>query len=383
MDQVTEKYERVARSMNQDLASPQDLGKLNIVLVLSESFADPTQIPGVELERDPIPFTRELMRTNPAGTLLTQHFGGGTANMEYEALTGLSVSQFTPQHDTPYSMSVFESDEYPSIVGYLKGSGHSTSSIHPYMPTMYKRERAYAALGFDQFISEDDLHERRLIDNADFIADSSAFKETLLRMRETDGADLVNLVTMQNHYPTDDVYDDPMEVKGVAAKAAMPLGNFARGLEYSDAAFESFIGDLESWDEPTAVVFYGDHQPALWEADPKISEDDQAMHQAPFVVWSNTGDLPARRTPLVSPIQFLPMLFQSVGVEMPPFYALLSRLGEHISAMENGKYFSPTGEEIEHPEDDPELATLLHEYRLVQYDLAVGERYSLDRMFPQ
>ncbi len=383
MDQLATKYEGLATAMNRRGGGQQSVDDLNVVVVLSESFADPTQIPGVELERDPIPFTRALMADNPSGSLLAQHFGGGTANMEYEALTGLSISQFAPQHDTPYSMSVFDQDSYPSVIGYLKARGHRATGIHPYMPTMYKRQGAYRALGFDEFVSEDDLHEQRRIDNAQFIADSSAFKETLLRMKESTGPDVVNLVTMQNHYPTDDVYDDPLQVSGVEDDVVDPLGNFARGLEHSDEALKSFLAELKAWDEPTAVVFYGDHQPALWGEDAEISANQQLMHQAPFVLWSNTKDLPAQKAPLVSPIQFMPMLFQGMGVDLPPFYALLAQLDEHVSAMENGEYYSPSGALLEDPESDPATAELLEDYRLVEYDLAVGERYSLDRMFPQ
>ena len=102
---------------------------------------------------------------------------------------------------------------------------------------------------------------------------------------------------MQNHYPTDDVYDDPMSVSGVAEAAAAPLGHFARGLEHSDAAFKSFLAELEASDEPTAVVFYGDHQPALWDDDPEISADDEAMHRAPFVMWTNTETCRRARCP--------------------------------------------------------------------------------------
>ena len=382
MEQLAARYEQAASDMNQgtDATGVKDL---NVVIVLGESFSDPTEIAGVELERDPIPFTRDLMQRSTAGTLLTQRFGGGTANMEFEALTGQSVSQFTPQHDTPYSMSVYKADAYPSVVGYLENLGHSSMSIHPYMPTMYKREEAYAALGIDDFFSEKHMHSTERIDNSEFISDEAALDEALLRMRGTPETDVVNVVTMQNHYPTDDVYDDPMEVSGVAEDAVNPLGNFARGLELSDLALRKFVNALERWDEPTAVVYYGDHQPALWESDPDIAADEEAMHRAPFIMWSNVADLPARRIPLVSPTQFMPVLFQSLGLEIPPYYALLARLEKRISAMENGRYYAPSGQEIENPEQDPELASLLHDYRLVQYDFSVGERYALDQMFPQ
>ncbi len=156
MSEIADRYEGLAKTLNTQ-ADPDLLRDLNVVVILSESFADPTRIEGVSLERDPIPFTRELMRSTVSGDLLTQHFGGGTANMEFEALTGQSLSQFSPQHDTPYSMTVYQHEDYPSVVGYLESLGHATTGIHPYMPTMYRRAEAYEALGFDRFVTEDDM----------------------------------------------------------------------------------------------------------------------------------------------------------------------------------------------------------------------------------
>lgn len=382
MDAVVERYERLAARMNDD-ADRALLSRLNVVVILSESFSDPTAIPGVSLERDPIPFTRRLMDSTVSGQLLAQHFGGGTANMEYEALTGLSLSQFLPQNDTPYSMSVYEQTDYPSVVGYLKSFGHTAVGVHPYMPTMYKRGQAYEALGFDRFVTEDTINDRTRIDDSDFIADSAAFDETLLQMRATEGPDLLNVVTMQNHYPTDDVYDDPIKASGVHPDARSPLGHFARGLEHSDAAFRSFLDEVKATGEPTAVVFYGDHQPALWQDDPEIADRKREMHQAPFFLWSNVKDLPDRQLSLTSPIYFMPMLFRELGLEVPPYYALLSEMQQRVSAMENGEYFAPDGTLLDDPTADPAFERLLNDYRLVQYDFAVGERHAVSRLFPQ
>ena len=75
---------------------------LNVVVVLSEALSDPTLVPGVGLDEDPIPFTRRLMATTTSGAMLSPQVGGGTANMEFEALTGLSLSQCQAQLTSPY-----------------------------------------------------------------------------------------------------------------------------------------------------------------------------------------------------------------------------------------------------------------------------------------
>ncbi len=113
-----------------------------------------------------------------------------------------------------------------------------------------------------------------------------------------------------------------------------------------------------------------------------MAADTRAMHRAPYFLWTNVRDLPASQEPLTSPIYFAPLLFNSLGLELPPYYALLTELHQHITAMEQGEYFAPTGETLD-PASDPETERLLEDYRLVQYDFSVGQRYSLDRMFPQ
>ncbi len=132
---------------------------VNVVLVLSEAFSDPEQLEGVEYAEDPIPRTRRTMQATTSGSMLAQLFGGGTANMEFETLTGMSLSQFNPQMQTPYQMLVDEYDTFPSAVGYLAAQGHRPIAIHPYMTGMYKRETVYPILGFDEFLGEDEIED--------------------------------------------------------------------------------------------------------------------------------------------------------------------------------------------------------------------------------
>src|SRR5690606_2323849 len=117
-----------------------------------EAFTDPSQVKGVSYAQDPIPHTRRLMSKIPSGNMLAQLFGGGTANMEFEALTGLSLSQFKPQMNSPYQMLLPEHSSFPSAVGNGMTFGRRAIAVHPYMTSMYKRERSYPVLGFEDFV---------------------------------------------------------------------------------------------------------------------------------------------------------------------------------------------------------------------------------------
>lgn len=361
--------------------SPGVLDDTNVVLVLSEAFSDPETLEGVEYAEDPIPFTRDLMGRTTSGSMLAQLFGGGTANMEFEALTGMSLSQFKPQMQTPYSMLVPEFDTFPSAVGLLGQNGHVPIAMHPYMTSMYKREATYPILGFQQFLGEDSFEDAENLEDSDFISDASAFDQVEREIDESQAPLLVNLVTMQNHYPMKDWYDDPLPITGVEGEPKEQAEGYGRGLTYTDQALKDFLDGLEASDEKTAVVFYGDHQPAFWPGDVQERNGDLAMRSTPFFLWANTPTAKADPAALTSPIYFLPMLYDALGAELPPYYALLHDLQEQIPAMEQGLYLDDAGRPVEEDDLSPAAKAVLRDYRFVQYDLSVGGRYSQDALF--
>ena len=291
MEDIVRRYSDRAAELNADSGSRTAARKPNIVLILSEAFSDPTRLKGVKYDEDPIPFTRALMAKATSGTMLAQLFGGGTANMEFEALTGMSLSQFQPQMNTPYQMLVPKYQRFPSLVGYLESKGYASRAVHPYMTSMYKRETVYPILGFDRFIGESQMKAKRKLEKSDFISDDSAFKETENQLQESIEPTLVNLVTMQNHVPMGGSYLDPLPVSGVSGDAKESAGAYGRGLEYTDRALKAFLDRLDDFDEDTVVVFYGDHLPAIWPDSVYEPNGYLRMRETPYFYWANF-DLP-------------------------------------------------------------------------------------------
>ena len=230
MNEIAARYAKRAAARNQaDNARP--LGDTNIVLVLSEAFSDPTRLKGVRYADDPIPYTRNLMAKTTSGTMLAQLFGGGTANMEFEALTGMSLSQFEPQMQSPYQMLIPSYRSFPSAVGYAKSQGRAPIAVHPYMTSMYKRETVYPILGFQKFVAEKDMPDAKRLEKSDFISDASAFDEVLHQLDASKSPALINLVTMQNHYPMEDLYARPLPISGVSGDYRKEAEGYGRGLQ--------------------------------------------------------------------------------------------------------------------------------------------------------
>ncbi len=94
------------------------------------------------------------MSRTTSGTMLAQKFGGGTADMEFEALTGMSMGQFAPQVSIAYQMVVPNYDSFPSAVQLFEDRGHGALAIHPFTTGLYRRESVYPIFGFDDFISQ-------------------------------------------------------------------------------------------------------------------------------------------------------------------------------------------------------------------------------------
>lgn len=379
MADIARRYGEAADAHNTG-RDPAALDDVNIVVVLSESFSDPTLLEGIDLPEDPIPFTRSLMESTASGHLLAQRYGSGTANMEFETLTGLSTSQFDPRLMTPYQMLVPRYDSFPSFVGLARALGHDRIAVHPYDTYMYRRESVYPILGFQDFLGKQELSIRKHIQDNPFISDNAAFTEVL---RQIDGHDrplLTHLVTMQNHFPMGNSYDAPMTVRGATGDTEDDAAAYLRGLNYSDHAMQKFIAALEGTEEKTAVVFFGDHLPPVWSEDIARQNGVVGMRRTPFFLWSNFAAL-QESEPLTSPVFLLPLLLDRLGAPLPPFYELLRQLHDEVPAMRAGRLYDGEGHEMDRDDLSPQARQLLRDYRLVQYDLSVGQRWSHDAIF--
>ncbi len=380
MDLVTARYSEAAERINRTRTG--SLDDVNVVIVLSESFTDPTNLDGFDLARDPIPRTRATMRETTSGTMLAQLYGGGTANMEFETLTGQSIALFRPQMVSPYQMLVSNYPTYPSAVGWFKSQGHKAIAIHPYMVGLYKREQVYRTLGFEQFIHDTSMQSRETIDDNPYIDDAAAFDEVIHQIDANDDPLMINLVTMQNHIPVDGNYDDPIGVTGIGGDQGDRIGQYARGLEHSDAALADFLDELETSAEKSVVLFFGDHLPGIY--DSEVKDDNSTglgLYETPFFVWNSEGN-EHRPMPITSPAFFLPLLFQVADAPVPPYLALLDRLHRRVSAMQQGRIIASDGAETPETALDSQSTQLLEDLRLVQYDFSIGKRYAVDELWP-
>ena len=379
MDDLAERYEGRAEQIN--AGRDGSLEDTNVVVILSESFTDPTRMDGVALDEDPIPQTREIMDETLSGTMYSNSYGGGTSTMEFESLTGQPVGLFRQQASSPYQNFVSDLDGYPSAVGAFEETGHVSVAIHPYNLHMYKRPAVYENFGFDRVVNEDSIQEDDHLGRSPYISDASAFDEVLHQMDTTDEPLFTNLVTMQNHGPYFDFYDDPIGVEVSDGSDTGQLSQYARGLHSTDEAMAEFLQQLRDRDEKTVVVFYGDHLPGVYSDELREQNDPETSLQTPYYVWSSETEQTSQGT-VATPAMFLPKVYEVADAPVTPYLALLEDVNSSMPVIQRERLLDPQGEELDRENLDAARADLLQDLQLVQYDFSIGDRYAVEDMWP-
>lgn len=379
IDRIVEKHTKTAQTINETRTETQL--KPNIVFIMSESFSDIEALKGIQAEKDPMPETRKWMEKSTSGKVLSQGYGGGTANIEFEALTGFSMYAFNEQMTTPYTMLLPHFKEFPSIVSYLEKEDYETTAIHPYNTSMYKRREVYDTLQFSNFLNEDTMTYQQTIEQNQYISDSAAFNETMAQLETQDQASFIHLVTMQNHLPYSDNYSDSIDVSSsLSLENKENISNYLQGVAYSDAALNRFLLALEDFDEPTIVVFWGDHLPSVY-GDAVFQENDvRTMYETPFLLYTNFPT-EARDVGTISPIYFMNELLEQTKMKVNPFYGMMTTLETEVKGMEKLLLVNQENQTVTEDELSEAAKELLQDYQMIQYDVTTGKGYSQQTPF--
>lgn len=352
--------------------------KPNIVYVMSESFSDPGRLDGVEIfGGDPLQDYRAVANKTYSGQMLSQNYGGGTANIEFEALTGFSMELFNVQMTTPYTMLVPEFSSFPSLVGTLKGRGYETTAIHPYNTSMYKRKDVYKTFGFDQFLDESTMKHTDKIENNPYISDEAAYQEIFDQLEKNKKPQFLHLVTMQTHMPYENKYNDlPYGVQGDNSSA---VRSYLQDIAYSSEALKAFLEKLDDLPERTLVVFWGDHLPGIYSD--AIQEENQGhqLHETEFLMYDNRHQLNNQQV-TTSPFYFAADLFQQGRLQLTGFQSLLVTLQKELPAFEKGMYYQ-SGQWFKEARLNKQQEKIYQDYQMIQYDITAGKQYSLKEKF--
>ena len=363
----------------------------NIIVIMSEAFMDLERAENLTFERELTPRFNALSKQYLSGRVMTSEYGGGTANSEFEVLTGYSTYGL-PAGSIAYASYV--NGEVGNYVSYLNERNYNTVALHPYQRSFFSREKAYEVLGFDAFYSEEHFTDAERIRNMSYVSDM-ALTERIIAEYEASAQKgepfFCHAVSMQNHasYDPNEFGDQTIHMESTAELSdydRTAIETYATGISKTDEALGALVDYFEAVEEPTVVIFFGDHQPyfsatvGLAEAIGYESGTDAEKafyrHSTPYLIWNNFEEQPTHAEADFSMYQLLSYATEKLGMIRPAYYYYLDEFRAEIAGATRQVTLLPNGEKIVGMTE--EAKKQFDAYWMVTYDLLLGKEYLKD-----
>ena len=407
MKKVAARYQKEAETINASRTN--NLTDSTVVYVLSESFSDPSRVPGLKTNKDSMPNIRKIKAGTTSGLMLSSGYGGGTANLEYMGLSGLSMANFESSLSSPYQQLV-PSQHWTPTINQLWGAPVNSLGYHPYESSMYSRATNYKKFGFSHFYTltgPDVIKYQDKIDESPYVSDKSSYDSALEGIKSGKTSKFIQIITMQNHMPYHEWYENNDYT--AESTTGTPLGDdeqqsietYQKGVEITDQATQEFLNELDALDKPVTVVFYGDHLPGIYSSASEDGNNSLALHLTDYFIWSNKASSSqgnkASDAAYSSPNFFVAQAADHMNAKVSPYLAFLTEMHSKIAAMEppvvnkvqgwdripegQNIYLDQNGNPMSTDDFDKETKQLLADYKLIQYDITAGKNYLKDTDF--
>ena len=322
----------------------------NIIFIQLESFFDPELVNYLKLSEDPIPNFRKLMKEYTSGYYKVPSVGAGTANTEFESITGMSLHYFGPG-EYPYK-SILKETTCESAPYVLKNLGYTTHAVHNNEANFYGRRSIFPNLGFDTFTSAEYMPEEEDKNPLGWTKDEVLTDEILKCLDSSEGPDYIYTISVQGHgaYPEEELLDDPeITVTGAATEEKNNQWEYyVNQIHEMDDFVKELTDALADYPEDVVLVMYGDHLPTMGLTVEDLN--NKYLFQTEYVMWDNFG-LEKKDVNLAA-YQMAAEVMDRVGIHEGTVF-------RYHQARRNTRNYQV------------DLETL-------QYDLLYGERYSYD-----
>ena len=378
VEQVMNQYQTIADKVNQN-RQRDHFEDISVVFILSESLSDPGRVHGVNLNKSPIPYIQNTDDKLRTGQMLAPVYGGGTANTEFEVLTGMSIQNLLPNMSTPYLNFLSDFEAFPSFVDFYKqADNHKAVAMHAYHSNMFKRKAVFHTLGFDEQYYKNSFKHQDKLGSSDYVSDESAYQEVLSLLKENRNHDyFIHLITMQNHSKYTDKYDEhDFKSSGKLSKSAQEsVSYYAQGIHYTDQATEAFVKELRSLDRKVMVVLYGDHLPALY-YEVKEYNDLYTLSMTDYFILSNFELDKSHQEKMISPTNIMNEVTRLADVKISAYQALLETYRNEVPYSKWDLYYDQKGRSHQYKDLDNSKQALIDDFYLIQYDMLEGEQYA-------
>lgn len=320
----------------------------NIICVLLESFCDPDEIKFLHYNDDPIPTFHKLEENYSTGYLTVPVVGAGTANSEFEVLTGMSI-QYFGTGEYPYK-TILKKTDCESTAADLASIGYGTHAVHNNGGNFYSRVNAFSMMGFDTFTSKELMNIQTYTPNGSWATDDILVDETIKTLDSTPNQpDFTYTITVGTHgdYPKEQVIENPKYTANGAfdEETRNQWTYYINQLNEVDTFMADLIDKVSKRDENTVIVFFGDHLPTMGLQDSDMRSGD--IYKTKYVTWNNMG-LEKQDADLYA-YQLMASITNSVGIHEGTI------LNYHQTQMDSSDY--------------------LDGLENLQYDILYGDRY--------
>ena len=320
----------------------------NVIIIQLESFFDPKDVVGLNMSENPVPTFTKLKEEYPSGYFTVPALGAGTANTEFEVITGMSSGYFgageyaykTTVNDTPVE----------SLCSILKKEGYGTYAIHNNKSSFYDRKDVYDAMGFDAFISLEYMYDVEYTYNG-WAKDFTLVDDIMKCMKDTKGQDFVYTISVQAHgrYPEKmDEWEDYIQVDYEDESLVPAYDYYINQIHEMDMMIEDLIEELDAYGEDYVLLLYGDHLPTL-----ELTEENlpnSSLFQTEYILVNN------------------------IGLDMEDEDIVATEISTKILSALNIPYGYAQKAQIYY--EDP--AVVEEKIHMIAYDMLFGERYLYD-----
>ena len=362
----------------------------NLICIMNESFTDMSIYDKLQINGETLPFYNSLSENTIKGWMYSPVTGGGTANVEYEFLTGNSTA-FLPSGTVPYQLYV--KDRQASLVSLMSELGYETTAFHPYVSSGWNRPLVYSYMGFDHQIFEDDMQNPEYVRG--YISDQSDYRQIESITEKASGKPtFIFNVTMQNHGGYNQGwYNLPrvLSLTGTMFGTSNYTEQYLALMRKSDDALKELIDYYSQVKEPTMIVLFGDHQGKLTTAfyeqlfgkstDYLTVEENQMEYITPFMIWTNY-DSPEVEDAMISTNYLGALTAKAANLPMTDYMTFLEKLYKEIPVINTNGYITPDGSMTENAEDLTEKQQeLLKQYQSLAYCNLFDRFEEIDKSF--
>jgi len=259
----------------------------NIIVLQMESFTVAQDYANIKVSKDPTPVFNKLYKNYSSGSFVVPACGAGTANTEFEVLTGISAKFFGPG-EYPYKGKLRE-NVLESMAYVTRSHGYNTAALHDHRALFYNRNEVYANLGFNTFTSVEYMNNVSFTPT-NWCKDRVLTGEIMEIMKSTEERDFMHVISVEGHgaYPTNRVFKNPYtEVTAEDEETKWKYEYYLNECHEMDTFIGDLIDKIEESGEPTVMIIYGDHIPALDVKEENYKQKD--LYRTRYVIWDNIG----------------------------------------------------------------------------------------------